>query len=312
MGDNHTYVGIDVAKHHLDVCVLPRGETFRVATDEAGLLDLRECLRRLAPALIVLEATGGLEVRAAATLAAAGLPVAVINPRQVRHFARATGRLAKTDRLDAETIARFAQILRPEPRPLPDAASRALRELVVRRRQLVGLRTAEAQRLGPTAGEAARATIHHVLQAIEGALARVDEAIAELIQASPVWRAKAALLTSVPGVGPVLARTLIAELTELGQVGRQEIAALVGVAPLNRDSGSRRGRRGIFGGRGSIRTVLYMATLAAVRHNPRLRALYRRLTEAGKPAEVALVACMRKLLVILNAMLRDGTAWQPA
>jgi transposase len=312
MGDNQIYVGIDVAKHHLDVCILPRGERLRVATDEAGLADLRARLEDLAPALIVLEATGRLHRRVAAVLAAAGLPVAVVNPRQIRAFARALGRLAKTDALDAETIARFAEAVRPEPRALPDPASRALSELLARRRQLIGLRTAEAQRLEQTTGEAARATIHLLLQTLREALGQVDRAIEELIQASAVWRARIALLSGVPGVGPVLARTLVAELAELGQVGRQEIAALVGVAPLNRDSGTLRGRRHIFGGRGSVRQVLYMATLAAVRHNPRLRAFYRRLLAAGKPAKVALVACMRKLLVVLNAMLRDGTPWRPA
>jgi transposase len=312
MRDNQIYVGLDVAKHHLDVCILPRGERLRVATDEAGLADLRARLEGLAPALIVLEATGRLHRRVAAVLAAAGLPVAVVNPRQVRAFARAIGRLAKTDAFDAEAIARFAEAVRPEPRALPDPASRALGELLARRRQLIGLRTAEAQRLEQTTGEAARATIHLVLQALGEALSQVDRAIEELIQASAVWRARLALLSSVPGVGPVLARTLIAALPELGQVGRQEIAALVGVAPLNRDSGTLRGRRHIFGGRGSVRQVLYMATLAAVRHNPRLRAFYRRLVAAGKPAKVALVACMRKLLVILNAMLREQAPWRHA
>ena len=206
----------------------------------------------------------------------------------------------------------LAAAVRPVPRALPDPAGQALRELMTRRRQLIGLRTAERQRLEQTTGGAAQATIHLVLQALGEALGQVDRAIEELIQASAVWRARLALLSSVPGVGPVLARTLVAELAELGQVGRQEIAALVGVAPLNRDSGTWRGRRSTFGGRGSVRQVLYMATLAAVRHNPRLRAFYRRLAEAGKPAKVALVACMRKLLVILNAMLREQAPWRHA
>ena len=312
------YVGIDVAKARLDVAVSPTGETWQVPHEDTGITALVARLQPLAPALVVLEATGGWESAVAAALATAGLPVAVVNPRQVRDFARATGRLAKTDTLDAQVLARFAAAVRPEPRALPAAQAQDLAALVTRRQQLVDMLVAERNRRRGAATLPAR--VRDALSAhitwLEAQLAATDRDLAALVQASPLWRAKDDLLRSTPGVGPVLATTLLAELPELGALGRRQIAALAGVAPLNRDSGTRRGKRQIWGGRAHVRTILYMATLAATRHNAVLRAHYARLVAAGKPAKVALVACMRKLLTILNALLRDGVRWtdpyQPA
>ena len=310
MGAEETFVGIDVAAAHLDVAVRP-GEAWRVANDEAGVAALAERLAALAPALVVLEATGGRELLAAGALAAAGLPVAVVNPRQVRDFARATGQLAKTDALDAQLLARFAAAVRPAPRPLPDAAAQELQAVLARRRQVVEMLVAERNRLG-SAPRPVRADIAAHVAWLRRRLAALDAALAELIRASPVWRAKEDLLRSVPGVGPVLATTLLALLPELGALDRKQVAGLVGVAPLNRDSGAFRGKRAVWGGRAAVRAALYMATLVATRHNPAVRAFYRRLCAAGKPKKVALTACMRKLLTILNAMVRDGTGWQEA
>ena len=305
------FVGIDVAKPHLDVA-LSTGEVFRLAHDDAGLSALVERLRPLAPALVVLEATGGLQVRAAAQLAAAGLPVAVVNPRQVRDFARATGQLAQTDRLDARAIARFAQAVRPEPRPLEDEDALHLKVLVARRRELVALRTAEKNRLAGAGPPQVRASIRAVIALVDDQLVDLDGDLDRAVKQSPLWRAAEELLRSVPGVGPTLARTLLAELPELGRLTRRQIASLVGVAPLARDSGLMRGRRTVWGGRAPVRSVLYMATLAAVRVNPQLRAAYRRLRDAGKAAKVALVACMRRLICTLNAILRDNSPYKPA
>lgn len=305
------YVGIDVSKPRLDVA-LSTGETLQVAYDEAGLRRLLAYLNERAPALIVLEATGGLQVRAAAELAAAGLGVAVVNPRQVRDFARATGQLAKTDRLDARAIAAFAAAVRPAPRPLDDEAGLRLKALVARRRDLIGMRSAEKTRLAQAREERVRASIAQVIAHLDAQITALDADLDGAVKTSPLWRQAEDLLRSVPGVGPTLARTLLAELPELGRLSRRAVAALVGVAPLARDSGAMRGRRTIWGGRAQVRTVLYMATLAAVRVNPGLRAAYRRLKAAGKPPKVALVACMRKLITILNAVLRDNKPYQPA
>jgi transposase len=306
------FVGIDVAKRRLDVHLRPSGEGFTIDHDEGRVAALVERLAALAPTLVVLEATGGLEVRPAAALAAAGLPVAVVNPRQVRAFARAMGRLAKTDRLDAAAIACFAEAVRPPVRPLADAATRHLQALVARRRQLLEMLVAERNRR-----QAADPALHQRLDAhlrwLEEALAEIESAIDGTVRGSPIWRAKEELLRSVPGVGPVSARTLLAELPELGSLTRRQAAALVGVAPFSRDSGRMRGRRTVWGGRAPLRACLYMAAVAAARgSNPAIAGFYRRLRLAGKPAKLALTACMRKLVVTLNAMLRTDTTWKSA
>jgi transposase len=308
------FVGIDVAKATLDVALLdgalePSGEVWRVPNDAAGIPDLVTRLVPLAPTLIVLAATGGYEIPITAALASAGLPVVVTNPRQVRDFAKACGRLAKTDVLDARLLARFAAQVRPTPRPLPSAAAQLLDALVTRRRQLIEMLTAETNRLGVARGPVQRDIRQHI-RWLERRLHDVDAELEAAIQASPIWRAKDDLLQSVPGVGRVVSRTLLAELPELGQLSRREIAALVGVAPLNRDSGQRRGSRLVWGGRAPVRAVLYMSALVASRANPVIRSFYERLRAAGKPPKVALTACMRKLLTILNAMVRHQTAWR--
>jgi transposase len=306
------FVGVDVAKRRLDVHLRPSGEGFTIDHDEERVAALVERLAALAPTLVVLEATGGLEVRLAAALAAAGLPVAVVNPRQVRAFARATGRLAKTDRLDAAAIARFAEAVRPPVRPLPDAATRHLQALVARRRQLLEMLVAERDRR-PAAAPVLHQRIDAHLRWFEEALAEIEGDLDWAVRDSAVWRAKEALLRSVPGVGPVSARTLLAELPELGALTRRQAAALVGVAPFSRDSGKLRGRRTVCGGRATLRACLYMAAVAAARgSNPVIAGFYRRLRLAGKPAKLALTACMRKLVVTLNAMLRTDTAWKAA
>lgn len=266
----------------------------------------------LAPQLILLEATGGLQIRAAGELAAAGLPVAVVNPRQVRDFARATGLLAKTNRLDAQILARFAAAVQPEPRPLDDAASLALKAPVARRRDLIAMRTAEKNRLAQAQDRVVRASIEEMLALIQAQLVTLDDDLDRAVKTSPIWRQAENLLRSVPGVGPTLACTLLAELPELGRLTRRKIAALVGVAPVPRASGVMRGRRTVWGGRAAVRTTLYSATTASIRINPVLKATYQRLKAAGKPSKVALVACMRKLITMLNAILRDQTPWQPA
>ena len=305
------FVGIDVSKDRLDVHLLPSGEAFAVARNGEGLDQLIARLAEIAPALIVLEATGGFERTVAAALAGAGLPLAVVNPRQIRNFARAIGRLAKTDRLDAEAIALFAERIRPEPRPMADADAQALAELVARRRQLIQMITMEANRRRQARSKRVRRTIEATLKTLEAQLAELDRDIGNTVKASPVWRATEDLLTSVPGVGDVTARTLIALLPELGRLDRRRISALVGVAHFNRDSGKMRGHRAIAGGRAAVRRVLYMATLSAIRWNPILRDHYRQLVARGKAKKVALVACMRRLIGILNAILRDQKAWNP-
>ena len=304
------FVGIDVSKQQLDIAVRPTARLWTVGNDEAGVSALIAELRQLAPTLIVLEATGGLEMPVAGALAATGLPLAIINPRQVRDFARSTGVLAKTDRLDAQLLARFAEVVRPDPRPLPDAQAQELSALVLRRRQLIEMLTAEKNRLS-IAPRRIRPQIQAHIEWLHRQLAQFDDELRELVRSSPLWREKDDVLRSAPGVGPVLATTLLAGLPELGTLTRQQIAALVGVAPLNRDSGTLRGRRTVWGGRAHIRAVLYMATLVATRRNPVIAAFYQRLVAAGKARKVALTACMHKLLTILNAMLKHRTPWAP-
>lgn len=307
------YAGIDVSKGRLDVSVRPTGEHFGVPNDDAGIDSLIARFEEARPTLVVLEATGGFERPVAAALVAAGLAVAVVNPRQARDFARATGRLAKTDVLDAESLARFAEAVRPEPKPLPDEEAHAFGEILARRRQIVGMLVAEKNRLGAATTKPVKGRIEAHVRWLQKELARTDRDLDEAIRESPTWRENDALLRSVPGVGPVLARTLLAELPELGTLPHKRLAALVGVAPLNRDSGtSLRGKRAVWGGRGGVRAVLYMATVAATRFNPPIKGFYERLLAAGKAKKVALVACMRKLLVILNAILKHRAPWSPS
>lgn len=310
--EHSAFVGIDVSKAFLDVHVRPTGESFRVAYDDAGLATLIERLTALVGAMIVLEATGGYEVAVAATLANAGFAVAVVNPRQIRDFARASGQLAKTDTLDARVIALFGESVRPSARPMPDEEARALAEVIGRRRQLVDMLGAEQNRRRLVrAGRVQREVDAHIAW-LQEALRRLDDDLATLIRSTPMWRATEDLLRSVPGIGPVTACTLIADLPELGRLDRRRIAALAGLAPFARDSGSFRGRRMIRGGRGHVRCVLYMATVTAIRYNPAIRVFYSRLRASGRPAKVALTAAMRKLLTILNAIVRDQRQWQPA
>jgi transposase len=302
------YVGLDVAKANVDVAVRPSGECWSVSNTDAGAAELVGRLRPLAPTLVVCEATGGFERTTIAALAAAGFPVVVANPRQVRDFARATGQLAKTDQLDAGILALFAERVRPTPRPLPDAAAQLLDAVLTRRRQLLEMLTAEKNRLG-----FAPKPLHRGIQAhirwLERQLDDVTKELAELIEASPVWRAKDDVLQSVPGVGPIVSSTLLGELPELGTISHKQVAALAGIAPLARDSGTWRGRRMVWGGRASVRTALFMAVLSGRRWNPVLKVFYERLIAAGKPKKVALIACARKLLTILNAMIRHNAYW---
>jgi len=302
------FVGIDISQARLDVAVRS-GVPFSTSHDEAGIVAVVARLRDLAPTLIVLEATGALETALTSALVEATLPVVVANPRQVRDFAKAAGHLAKTDRLDAEILARFAEVMRPTPRPLPDADTRALTALWTRRRQLVEMLTAEKNRLR-TAPTTIRKSVRAHITWLERELAHTDTGLAEAIQRSPVWREKEQLLRSVPGVGPVLTSTLLAHLPELGTLTQKQIAALVGVAPFNRDSGTLRGKRTVWGGRTHVRAVLYMNAIVAARFNPVIHAFYQRLCRAGKAKKVALTACMRKLVVILNAMLKHRTPWR--
>jgi transposase len=311
MANAAVYLGIDVSKAVLEVAAEPAARTWQVPNADAGIERLVQDLRALGPALIVVEATGGYEVAAVSALSAAGLPVVVANPRQIRDFARATGRLAKTDRVDALVLAAFAAKVRPTPRPLPDEAARELEALLTRRRQLVEMVGAERQRLARARRIVQKSLRAHIAY-LEKELDRTNTDLTRLLRASPVWRAADDLLQSVPGIGPVVAQTLVAELPELGTLGRRQIAALLGVAPLNRDSGRRRGLRHTWGGRASVRRVLYMAALVATRWNPVIRTFYRRLLALGKPKKVALIACTRKLLTILNTMLRTKQPWQPS
>jgi transposase len=304
-------VGIDVSKASLDVAVRPSSERFRVANDEDGHKELRKRLLKLKPERIVLEPTGGYEARIVQVLVAAKLPVVVVNARQVRKFAEALGRLAKTDRIDADVLAHFGEAIRPEIRAVPDEKLLELEALVNRRRQLVDIRTGEVKRR-QTAPVSVHPSIDALIESLDALLADIDDDLQKKIQGTPAWRDSDDLLQSVPGVGPVLSRTLTALLPELGQLDRKQIAALVGVAPFNNDSGKREGKRTTWGGRAAVRAVLYMGASVARRFNPVIKALYERLALAGKPPKVALVACMRKLLTVLNAMKRDNRAWAPS
>ncbi|MGD0075542.1 MAG: IS110 family transposase [Candidatus Binataceae bacterium] len=308
------YVGIDVSKEWLDVGVWPGAQSLRVGNDAAGLSQLTKRLHALGPRAVVLESSGGLEALAASELHAAGFTVAVVNPRQVREFARSLGTLGKTDRLDAVVLAQFAQSSHSNGRLVPmrlaEPAQAELKALVARRRQLFGMLVAESNRR-ERAPKVVRKSVVQTIKGLKRALAAVEEQLKQTLASAPAQQAKARLLTAVPGVGPQLGATLLAELPELGQLGRRQIASLVGVAPHPHESGKFKGRRMIWGGRAHVRTMLYMAALSAVRHNPPLRAHYQALLERGKAKKLALVACMRKLLVTLNAILRDSTSWRP-
>jgi transposase len=303
------FIGIDVSKDQLDLAERPSGRCETLPHTPGGIATLVEQLRRVGPSSIVLEATGGLEVPLATALATAGLPVHVVNPRQVRDFAKATGRLAKTDALDAQVLAQFAEAVRLAPRVLPDAATQELSALLTRRRQLIEMRTAEHNRLPTTPRRLQRQIRTHV-KWLDREVAALDGDLAERIRTTPIWRERDNLLQSVPGVGPVTSRTRLAELPELGHLSAKQVAALVGVAPLNRDSGTLRGRRIIWGGRSRVRTALYLAAWIARKCNPTIRTFYQRLRTAGKAPKVALIACARKLLVILNAMVKQHRTWQ--
>jgi transposase len=304
-------VGIDVSKNRLDVHILPGDEAFSVSRDAAGLEELVARLAPMTVATIAVEATGGFETVVAASLAAAGLPVVVVNPAQVRAFAQAVGQRAKTDPIDAAMIARFVVATNPEIRPLPDAETQALADLVTRRRQIIQMIVAEKQRQKRAPRRTGK-SIARLLKALEKELTSLDQDIDGAIRGSPAWREKENLLASVPGIGPVIARTLLADLPELGTLDRRQIAALVGLAPWTRQSGQWRGRSFIGGGRSSVRAALFPGAMAAARHNPQLRDFHQRLIAAGKPKMVALIAVARKLLTILNAILRDNRPWKSA
>jgi transposase len=300
------FVGIDIAQETLDVHVLPQGDGLKYQNDPNGIGKLIKHLRRVAPAVIVMEASGGFEIGLAAELGAANLPLAIVNPRQVRDFARGLGKLAKTDAIDAYVLARFAQTNKIEPRPLPSEEEQLIKDLVKRRQQLVSLRTAEKHRLNRARSKPVRESISVVIKTLDDQIRNIDHDLDDMLKSSPLWREKEDLLRSFTGVGPVTARTLLALLPELGTANRQQIAALAGLAPLNRDSGKMRGKRMIAGGRTQVRNTLYMAAVSASKHNTIIKAFYARLTQAGKPAKVALTACMRRILVILNAMIKAG------
>jgi len=305
-----TTVGIDTSKDRLDVVIIPNSQHQSFANDEQGCEQLASWLGDISPNLIAIEATGGYEMLAVSILSTGGLPIVVVNPRQVRNYAKALGKLAKTDMIDAGVIAEFAHNVQPEVRPLPDAQSMALKALVLRRRQLIEMLVSEQNRL-KTSHCRVQPLIRKNIDWLREQIARLDKDITKTLRSSPVWREKDDLLSSVKGVGPVLTASLICLLPELGTLNRQKISALVGVCPYNRDSGYFRGRRSIYGGRAQIRSVLYMATVASIRHNSVIKAMYDRLRKAGKVAKVAIVACMRKLLTILNAMLKNNQKWNP-
>lgn len=303
------FVGIDVSKSTLDVSIEPIGQTLHVAYDEAGISQIVASLKAAAPTLIVMEATGGLEVRIATELASKGLPVAVINPRQARDFAKATGRLAKTDRVDATMLAAFAKAIRPQARPLKDEDTIALNDMVNRRRQLIDMRVQETLRLGTAASKALQKNLNKHIAWLDKRIAEIDTDLTRRLRGSDAWRTKDNLLRSIPGVGPVTTLTMLAKCPELGKLNRREIAALTGVAPLANDSGKHRGKRFIWGGRADVRAVLYMAAVSAIQHNEPIKAFAERLKKAGKAHKVVIVACMRKLLTIMNAMLKNNTPW---
>ncbi len=304
------YAGIDVSKAHLDLAVLPSEEARRFTNDGKGIKTLTDHLAEMGSVLVVLEATGGMELPVAGQLAVAGVEVVMVNPRQTRDFARATGKLAKTDALDAQTLARFGEAIKPPVRPLPDSTLLELRGLATRRHQLMKMLTAEHNRLA-AAHERVKPQIKDHLLWLKRQVKELDKDLRDSIRSSPLWRAQENLLRSVPGVGPVVSSILLAKLPELGTLNRRQVSALVGVAPLNRDSGTLRGKRKTWGGRGPVRAALYMAALVATQRNPVIKAFYQRLLLAGKPKKVALTACMRKLLTILNVMVRDQRHWNP-
>jgi transposase len=313
MDTNPTFVGIDVSKAHLDSAIRPGTKAVaRDPNDPAGIAALVSRLKPLAPTLVVVEATGGLELPLVAALQVAKVPVAAINPRQARDFAKASGRLAKTDRIDAEALAHFAEAIRPEARPMPSAEVQALDALLSRRQQLLEMRVMESNRLGACADPTVRAGLERHLSWLEAEVAEADTRLAEAVQASPAWREKDELLQSIPGLGPVSSLTLLAALPELGSLEGGKIAALVGLAPFADDSGTRRGGRHVRGGRAAVRRILYLAALSAVRHNPALKAFRDRLSARGKKPKVILTAVARKLLVIANAVIRTGLPWDPA
>jgi len=303
------FIGIDIAKNQCELYVHPTAE--RITFGISDIVDVVDRIRELSPVKIVMEATGGLEVPVAAQLAAAALPVAVVNPRQVRDLARAMGILAKTDTIDAQVLALFAEKMRPESRPLPDSNMRALKDLVTRRQQLVEIQTMESNRRRMLLSERALASITLVHDTIEAEIRDLDHDIKKHITGSPIWHKKADLLKSVPGIGTTTAPLLVVTLPELGMLNRRQIASLVGLAPMNRDSGTLRGHRTIIGGRRMVRSALYMPTLSAIRCNPLIKRFYKRLRAIGKPPKVAITACMRKLLILLNAIIRDNQPWVP-
>jgi transposase len=305
---SEAYVGVDVSKDQLDIKVLPSDETHQFSNDDVGISRFVNLLKRISASLIVFESTGGLEMSAVSSLIENHLPVVVINPRQVRDFAKATGRLAKTDAIDAETIACFARDIRPQIRPIKDEHTQHLSALNARRRQIVDMLVAEKNRLY-TAPKANKKSIQKHIKWLERSLSDINEDIDKTIKKSPIWRKNDKLLQSFTGVGPVVSATLLCDLPELGTLNRKKIATLVGVAPLNCDSGRFRGRRRIHGGRANVRRKLYMAAVASIRHNPRIKDFYERLIDAGKPPKLALTACMRKILVILNAMMKNQSYW---
>ena len=305
------FVGIDVAKGHLDVHLLPGEQALRVDNDQEGIAQLQGELAKLDLARIVVEATGGYELSVVAELHAAGMPVVVVNPRQVRDFARATGRLAKTDKIDAQVLAHFAAVIRPPIRPIADENLRQIKELVARRRQLIDLRQAEANHAEHARQDVIRQSIQRLLQAIDDEIQLIEETIARLIKNSPIWRRRLEIITSVPGLAQRTAAALVANLPELGQLNRRQAAALVGVAPINRDSGTFRGKRMTGGGRAAVRKALYMPTLVAIRHNPSIKAFYERLLANGKAKMTAVIACMRKLVLMINALIRENRTWRP-
>lgn len=304
------FVGIDIAKDSLDLCIEPGEEVLHLAYDDNGIAQVVKRLAQVAPTLIVMEATGGLEMRLASELAAKGLPVAVINPRQARDFAKATGQLAKTDLVDAAVLAAFARAIRPAVRPLKDADTRDLDDLVTRRRQLIDMRVQETLRLG-TASKVQRKSVTAHIAWLDKRIGELDDDLTKRLRTSEAWRTKDDLLQGIPGVGAVTTLTMLAKCPELGDLNRREIAALVGVAPRANDSGKHRGKRFVWGGRADVRAVLYMATISAIRCNSDIKAFAARLEQAGKPAKVVIVACMRKLLTIMNAMIKTNTQWHP-
>jgi transposase len=305
------FVGIDVSKSTLDVCIEPAVQTLHVVYDAAGISQIVSRLKEVGPTLIVIEATGGLEVRIATELAGKGLPVAIINPRQARDFAKATGQLAKTDQVDAAVLAAFGKAIRPQARPLKDADTRALDDLVSRRRQLIDMRVQETLRLGTAASKPLLKSLNKHIVWLDKRITEVDNDLTRRLRGSDAWRAKDDLLRSIPGVGNVTTRTMLGKCPELGMLNRREIAALTGVAPLANDSGKHRGKRFVWGGRADVRAVLYMAAISAIRCNEPIKIFAERLKKAGKPPKVVIVACMRKLLTIMNSMLKNNTPWNP-